>query len=358
MLQSAGLLYHSREVLNIHELNDTSKRASQFCHLYAILAAALTSLDTRERTLYRTITNVHQSVMFQHMNIEIGELYGIPEISVWQLERRQDIKHSRTEEEFRETYGDQGVQWNRSNVVGMKHPIPEAGKASCIRFVAKGKMSGATVSILNEKSSKENKGMKADWILAPLETFLVEKVFIDDDDGILTIHLASRGTLLHTDNELVQWRQRVEKQQVTLCESWFTDRISGKESKTQAPERFFEPSDIAYKQTRINPPMSCEYSEESYIYVPRELIENSSNNCSNCTASIGKILEKVSDFHEMKCGEYSPHALFEQNDKTVKPFPFTMRLAMTFLHQLGRIDCKEEEITLIPSMISLFVFCT
>eukprot|EP00659_Diplonema_papillatum_P023085 gene23085-35375_t len=87
------LTRHTRTLYDPHiggrcALVSAREGISKWAHLWASLCAVLSSTDEVDRAIFRSVQNVPEATFFAHMNLEKGALYGFPEISLWNVERR------------------------------------------------------------------------------------------------------------------------------------------------------------------------------------------------------------------------------------------------------------------------------
>eukprot|EP01060_Flectonema_neradi_P035820 TRINITY_DN669_c0_g1_i17.p1 TRINITY_DN669_c0_g1~~TRINITY_DN669_c0_g1_i17.p1 ORF type:complete len:986 (+),score=196.55 TRINITY_DN669_c0_g1_i17:511-3468(+) len=69
-------------------LEESRASLSKWVHLWAATNSVMVLNEEREQSIHRTMTNVPGRVMFEHMNLSEGDIYGLPSISLWFRERR------------------------------------------------------------------------------------------------------------------------------------------------------------------------------------------------------------------------------------------------------------------------------
>ena len=91
-------------------LEESRETLFKWVHLWATVNAVITLHEEKKHTIYRTMRDVPGSVMFDHMNLKEGDVFGIPEISLWSTEKRfdKDSGTMMTEDQFNSRYDDEG----------------------------------------------------------------------------------------------------------------------------------------------------------------------------------------------------------------------------------------------------------
>ncbi|KAJ9449737.1 hypothetical protein DIPPA_01141, partial [Diplonema papillatum] len=379
------LTRHTRTLYDPHiggrcALVSAREGISKWAHLWASLCAVLSSTDEVDRAIFRSVQNVPEATFFAHMNLEKGALYGFPEISLWNVERRSYenrylskeelssaengakqwkackrkwTKPGRTGELRYRNEWKSDLRWDEADeetpfytdtdqVMNQRRPsMPQNGTGNTLHFIATGKMRGAHVTEVCDKAH--------DVLLAALETFVVEDVIMEGN--VLNIKLIARGSVLLYDKELSRWASRVRlhlsrNEETQLEDAEYANRWPMQPNRPPVTTNKTPTDATSLKRTTNADRKTFIYFSSSTQALPPE----------GRRAYVDKILVKVLKpvntfaFNRNKAASSSmsySHAVTEVS-KNVLPLPVTLRPSYTFLRQLGRAKDSTQYLGHIP----------